>query len=169
MTENLRREVARRLAGLLLIGWAAACQQVPQAPPAGNPAPSEPPPAAAEARDPPAAAASLEGSWRVAVIDGVPLGAQFVLAFRGDSDRLWWEPRCAGMVRDYRIDGGSIWFSRLPQVGPPGTPQVVCAIGLPRRLDEVFRALDAATTVRPVEGNGVHIAGGGHSVTLISR
>ena len=114
--------------------------------------------------------ASLSGEWRVAGIDGESFDGSVGLALRGDADKLWWEPRCAGMARGYRITGSTIAFSSLDPPRGPGDPTpAVCAIGLPPRLDEVFRALDAAAMVKRTPSNGIEISGGGHSVTLFSQ
>jgi hypothetical protein len=114
--------------------------------------------------------ASLSGEWRVAGIDGESFDESVGLALRGDADKLWWEPRCAGMARGYRITGSTIAFSSLDPPRGPGDPTpAVCAIGLPPRLDEVFRALDAAAIVKRTPSNGIEISGGGHSVTLFSQ
>ena len=166
----MRSALVRRLVPLLLISWLAACQQPPPAPLPRNAAHPQPPPTVIEVPVRPVLrVTSLAGAWRIAAIDGRPLDEQSVLAFRGDQERLWWEPRCAGMVRNYHVDGGSILFSSVRPSGPPGSTPAVCAIGLPPRLDEVFRALDAATTISRVGGNDIHIAGGGRSVTLSPR
>lgn len=107
---------------------------------------------------------SLAGAWRVAGIDGKSFDEPYGLALTGDQAELWWEPRCAGMVRGYTIAGRSISFAK---VGSPSS--AVCEIGLPPRLSEVFRALDAATTVVRTPANGIEISGGGHSLTLFSQ
>ena len=113
---------------------------------------------------------SLAGMWRVATIDDRSFDEGYALALRADENSLWWEPRCAGMARGYRIGGVSVSFSSLDPPRPPGSPTPpVCAIGLPPRLGEVFRALDSATTIAPTPENGVRIAGGGHSVTLFRQ
>jgi hypothetical protein len=113
---------------------------------------------------------SLAGAWRVAGIDGGSFNESYGLALRGDADKLWWEPRCAGMARGYRIAGRTISFPSLRPPLPPGSPPPpVCAIGLPPRLGDVFRALDAATSVERTPQNGILISGGGHSLTLFSQ
>jgi hypothetical protein len=56
------------------------------------------------------------------------------------------------------------------RAAPAGTPAPpVCAIGLPRRLDEVTRAIDAATTIGRTVNNGIEISGDGHSLLLFSQ
>jgi hypothetical protein len=123
-----------------------------------------------EPEQPSEAPISLSGEWRVAGIDGTPLNETYGLPLRADERRLWWEPLCAGMSRNYLIKGRSIQFSPIRSPPPPGqsTPPV-CAIGLPPRLDQVFRALDAATEVSRTAENGILIEGNGHSVTLFSQ
>jgi hypothetical protein len=115
---------------------------------------------------------SLAGEWRVAGIDGAELNEPSGLALSGSVDELWWRPRCAGMARSYRIDGLAIRFGPPAGTPPPSSdtpPPPVCAIGLPPRLADVMRALDAANTVGRTPGNGIEISGGGHSVLLFSQ
>jgi len=114
--------------------------------------------------------ANMAGEWRVAGIDGREFNESYGLALSGSARELWWEPRCAGMARSYRMTGSTISFG--PRIGapPPGTqPPPVCAIGLPPRLSEFFRALDAATNIERTDSNGVLISGGGRSVLLFSQ
>lgn len=128
--------------------------------------------AAAPAEVPPAPlrVATLEGEWRVAAIDGKEFNESYGLALSGSERELWWHPRCAGMARSYRIEGRTIEFGpRLGAPAPGATPAPVCAIGLPARLGEVVRALDAAKTVVRTSSNGVLIAGDGRSVLLFSQ
>lgn len=129
------------------------------------------PEAAAEAGSAPAAAvASLAGEWRVAGIDGESLDEPYGIALRGDEGNLWWEPECAAQWRAYRIAGSRIEFSVPARFLPrDGTTPPVCAIGLPPRLPDVMRALDAAETIERTPQNGILIAGGGRSVTLFSQ
>jgi hypothetical protein len=115
---------------------------------------------------------TLAGEWRVAGIDGRELNETYGLALSANERTVFWEPRCAGMVRGYRIQGGAIAFGPNPDLPPrrPGDPpQAVCAIGLPPRLREVFEALDSATTIERTAANGVLIAGRGRSVLLFSQ
>lgn len=117
----------------------------------------------------PAKVTTLEGEWRVAGIDGKDFNEPYGLALSGSARELWWHPRCAGMARSYRIEGRTIDFGpRLDAPAPSATPPPVCAIGLPARLAEVMRALDAANTVVRTPANGVLISGGERSV-LLSR
>ena len=113
---------------------------------------------------------SLAGEWRVAGVDGADFNEPYGLALRGSAQELWWEPRCAWIVRSYRIDGGNIAFG--PPQGAPKPGEVtpaVCTIAPPLRIAEVTRALDAATSVARTEANGILISGGGHSVLLFSQ
>lgn len=142
--------------------------------PSPRPAPTEPAPgslpAAVPAEDPSVSVTSLSGAWRVAAIDGRDFDEPYGLALTGDQNRLWWEPECAGMIRKYRINGRSVRFSSAHPPLPAGSPTPpVCAIGLPPRLGEVFRALDFATSIVRTPENGTLIAGGGHSLTLFSQ
>ena len=143
---------------LLFAAALCACQQAP--------APTSSKPKAAAPR---VAALDLAGEWRVTAINGVAVKPPFVLALTADGAQLWWEPRCAGMVRGYRIDGPSVKFVPVPP--PPGadpnTPIPVCAIGLPPNLDEVFAVLDAAQAVREIPGAGMMIEGVGRSMAIM--
>lgn len=113
---------------------------------------------------------SLAGEWRVAGIDGKDFDESYGLALSGSERELWWRPRCAGMARSYRIDGRAIDFGPpLDAPAPSATPVPFCAIGLPARLAEVMRTLDAAATVSRTPANGVLIAGGGRSLLLFSQ
>lgn len=111
--------------------------------------------------------ASLAGAWRVAGIDGRSFDEPTGLSLTGDDRQLWWEPRCAGVARAYRIEGQRITFVSIKPAGSPGAP--VCDIGLPPRLDEVVRALDNAVSVSRTPNNGVLISGAGHSILLFSQ
>lgn len=113
---------------------------------------------------------NLAGKWRVAAIDGADSGGGYTLALNGSERELWWEPRCAGMARSYRMTGATIHFG--PRIGapPPGGPTgPVCAIGLPPRLHEVMRALDAASNVERAGEGGVTLSGGGRSLLLMPQ
>ena len=118
----------------------------------------------------PVSVSSLAGAWRVAGIDGAPLDEPVGLALTGDAQQLWWEPRCAGAARAYRIDGSRISFTSPLGPRPAGAPTPpVCAIGLPPRLGDVLRALDDARSIARTPSNGILIAGPRHSVTLYSQ
>jgi hypothetical protein len=135
---------------------------------AAVPTPAPPPPRTSTI----APVASLAGEWRVAGIDGAEFNEPYGLALSGNGDELWWEPRCARMARSYRIEGLAVSFG--PPAGTPpassdAPPPPVCAIGLPPRLADVMRALDAATAIGRTASNGVEISGGGHSVLLFSQ
>ena len=81
------------------------------------------------------------------------------IALIADEYELWWEPRCAGVVRAYRIDGTAV-CSCPPRAMP-------CFRRLARRHRQsarsrsrrdsrrLARALDAATTVGRTPANGV--------------
>ena len=156
---------------LLMCLAVAACEQ-PTPAPADRSDPATKPPQ--QASPPPAApvaqVSSLAGEWRVAGIDGLALDEPIGFSLTGDDQQLWWEPRCAGMARTYRIDGQTISFgSTLPPAPAGSPPQPVCAIGLPPRLSEVFRALDGAGSITRTPNNGVEISGPSHSLTLFSQ
>lgn len=115
---------------------------------------------------------TLAGEWKIVAIDGQDFNEPYGLALSADTKEIWWEPRCAGMVSGYAINGSSIRIGRAPSLDPPpppGTPPPVCAIGLPQRLPEAVRALDAATSIQQTPSNGVELSGGGHSVLLFSQ
>ena len=131
-----------------------------------------PPPAEAAAAGESAPVLTLEGEWRVAGIDGQPLEQPVGLALRASAQEIWWDPRCAGYVRSYRIEGGK--FTTGPHIGfvprKPGEPTPpVCTIAPPPRIGDVFRALTEATTIVRTPQNGIEILGGGHSVLLFSQ
>jgi len=115
---------------------------------------------------------TLEGEWRVAGIDGQPLDQPVGLALSASAQEIWWDPRCAGYVRSYRIQGAK--FATGPHLGfvprKPGEPTPpVCTIAPPPRIGDVFRALTEATTIARTPQNGIEISGGGHSVLLFSQ
>lgn len=159
----------RRVAACFAVLTLAACSSggADQTPPTPEPAMSSAP-----AR-PLATIESLAGEWRVAGIDGEPLDEPYGIALSANRDEIWWEPRCAGIARSYAIRG--LRFSIGPAVrstpspAPGAPPPVVCAIGLPPRLADVSRALDAADTIGRTPENGVAISGGGHSLLLFSQ
>lgn len=149
----------------LLLLAAAACD--PATPVAENKAeaPAQAaPPEAARTAEPSAQVESLGGAWRVAGIDGGSFDEPVGLSLTGDAQQLWWEPRCAGVARSYRIEGQRITFVARPGAGGP-----VCDIGQPPRLDEVVRALDGADSISRTPNNGVLISGPEHSVLLFSQ
>lgn len=145
---------------ILLLGL-AACEPRPAVVPTPVEARSEPAPSTVE---PSAQVRSLAGAWRVAGIDGRSLDEPVGLSLTGDEQQLWWEPRCAGVARAYRIEGQRITFASRPGAGGP-----VCEIGQPPRLDEVVRAMDGADSVSRTPNNGVLISGPDHSVLLFSQ
>lgn len=113
-------------------------------------------------------AGGLAGRWRVAQIDGQTSGDAGRLVLAADENQLWWEPRCAGIVRTYRILGPGIRFVS-GQVSPDTPPAPVCEIGLPSRLHDVTRALDDAVAITFVTREIVLISGPEHTLTLYSQ
>jgi len=152
---------------LLALAGLSACDRAPQPP---DPVPAE---ATSSASATPALPApqTLAGEWRVAGIDGAEFNESYGLALSASDTEIWWEPRCAGYVRQYRITGSTIRLSPAPAASSSAsaTPLPVCAIGLPERLRDVVRALDAADRVVRTPSNGVEISGGGYSVLLFSQ
>ena len=151
----------------------------------GSPEQQPAPPRQAEAQLPssdatgpaPRPVDTLSGEWRVAGLDGEVLNEPYGIALSADTREIWWEPRCAHLVRSYRISGDVIAIgppvplsstSPVPD-GTPGPAPVVCTIGLPPRLTQLVSALDAATRVRRTPENGIELSGGGHSLTLFSQ
>lgn len=150
----------------LLLAFLAACQQPIQT----NAGSDAAPPASPSPQAGSVAVINLAGEWRVAGIDGRSVDEPIALSLTGNENQMWWQPRCAGMARTYRIDGQSIIFGSTrppPKAGEPSG--VVCDIGLPPRLDEVFRALDDAQSVARSPNNGVLISGPSHSLLLFSQ
>lgn len=149
----------------LLLALLAACQH-PIRPIACRDAS---PPTFSSLRAGTVAVIKLDGQWRVAAIDGRSVEEPEALSLTGSENELWWQPPCAGMARTYRIDGQSITFGSTTRPRRAGGPSgVVCDIGLPPRLDEVFRALDDAQGVARLPSNGVLISGPNHSLLLFS-
>ncbi len=109
-------------------------------------------------------AVDLTGDWRVAGIDGKPLDRSYGIAIRADFRNVWWEPGCAGQGRDYAIAG-----NRFETQPPPPGPMVVCEIGYPPEVPQIWQAMDAADTIERTAENGVLISGGGRSVLLFSQ
>ena len=116
---------------------------------------------------------NLAGEWRVAGIDGRPLDETYGIALSGNATELWWDPRCAGMARSYRIRDKAISFGPVSVNGRPrapgSPPPPVCTIPLLPRLPDVFAALDVARAIERTPANGVLISGGGRSVLLFSQ
>ncbi len=116
---------------------------------------------------------TLSGAWRVAGIDGESLDEPYGLALEADDTQIWWEPRCAGMIFNYTIDGNAFASESFtdpefrPEPGAPPPP--VCAVGLPPRLSDVVIALDSADHIEVTPSNGILISGPEHSVTLYSQ
>ncbi len=157
-----------RLLPCLLLVLLPACGQHPAVPPAEEPVSDQRPISA-----PLDEVATLAGEWRVAGIDGQPLDQPVGLAISASDREIWWEPRCAGFARSYTIDGLRIAtgpaLGAPPPPSPGEPPPPVCAIGLPPRLAEVFRALEQADRVGRTRENGVAISGPGHSVLLFGQ
>lgn len=106
----------------------------------------------------------------MAAIDGKSLNQSYGLALSANAQEIWWEPRCAGVARTYRISGAGIAFGPPAGAPPPGgMPRPVCTIGLPPEVRDVTRALDAATSIARTRENGVLISGGGRSLLLFSQ
>ena len=109
-------------------------------------------------------AVDLAGAWRVAAIDGKPLGTSHGIALTADHDQIWWEPECALQYRAYRIEG-----ARFDTEAADWSPREVCDIGFPAELPRIWSALDAADAIARTGSNGVLISGGGRSVLLYAQ
>ena len=147
----------------------AACSQETATAPQATSTPGTERPASA----PLATVSTLEGEWRVAGIDGQSLDEPVGIALSASATEVWWEPRCAGMARSYTIDGQRFTSGPILADGPPAAPgsppPPVCTVGLPPRLNEVFRALSEADTIGRTQANGVAISGESHSLLLFSQ
>ena len=138
------------------------------------PLPPPPPPPPYEAPPPPTlqgqAVTTLAGEWRVAGIDGKTFDESYGLALSADHSTIWWAPRCAGYERTYRLDGTRAHFgSAEGEFHKDGSPRIVCQIGIPSRLPDVFLAIESANRVVRTPSNAIEISGGGHSLTLFSQ
>lgn len=150
----------RALPALAVILLAACSQQAAPPPPPGTEGDERP------AAAPLAEITTLAGEWRVAGIDGEALNETYGIAISADADEIWAEPRCAGMVLAYRVEG--LRFSASPPV-PPGPPQPACEIAMPPRVADVFTALRDADIIGRTPANGIAISGPRHGVLLFSQ
>ena len=151
---------------LFLIAACSGSEPDPPAEPPALPVTSAP---QAGPSDSPALAlapvATLAGEWRVAGIDGASVDEPYGLSLSASASEIWWQPRCAGSVRGYAIDGPAITVKL-----PPDTSSLpVCHSSAPPRQADVARALDAADTIGRTSSNGIEISGGGHSLLLFSQ
>lgn len=135
---------------LSLVMCVAACGQSEAELPLESEEPSAEQPAADEDAN-----TSLAGSWRVAQIDGQAHEAIPPLELYANSRLIYWEPACAGMERRYVIEEDVFSASPTPSDGP----KIVCSIGLPEGLQDVFDTLDEADRIESVDGGGVLISG----------
>ncbi len=118
---------------------------------------------------------TLSGNWRVVAIDGKPVTESKTLSLVADDSEIWWEPRCAGMVRGYVIEGNRLDIGAIARKEPfPSGAAVpapmVCAFGLPSGLTDVTRVLADADHVEQTPGalgvSGVMISGESGSISL---
>ncbi|MFC3098173.1 hypothetical protein [Alteraurantiacibacter palmitatis] len=157
----------RALPALAVILLAACSQQA-----------APPPPAVTEGDERPAAmplaeVATLAGEWRVAGIDGEELNETYGIALSASDAEIWAEPRCAGMVLAYRIDGLRYSSAQAgAEISPSeagNPPPPICAIAMPPRVADVFTALREADTIGRTPANGIAISGPDRSVLLFSQ
>ena len=100
----------------------------------------------------------LTGRWTVQMLDlrDLPVGIEVVADWNG----IWWEPGCAGQGISYTIEGDRF------DAPEPGNPGMVCDIGFPEELPEIWAAMAAADTVERTQNRGVLISGNGRSVLI---
>lgn len=102
----------------------------------------------------------LEGAWQVAEVDGRTLVG---VTLKGANGALFWEPGCAGWFIKYRQDGATI---RFKSKSSPAKMRVVCAIGYPKSLPSIFRALPALDRIEFLNTGSVRLTGAGHVIRL---
>ena len=100
------------------------------------------------------------GYWRVAEVDGKAADA-YPLLLGGNQEQLYWEPSCARQFVEFSITGNDWSAERYDSTG-----EIVCSIGVPRSLADVWSALEAATRAEWAGENGILISGNGRSVLL---
>ena len=108
---------------------------------------------------------ALRGRWEVATLDGEAVPGSERIVLYGNDTQLWWEPACAGQRAEIDLDfanGGAGWSAR--QVDTAGA--IVCQIGLPPRLGDVWDALEAGERAEWTDAGGIAVTGDGRSVVL---
>lgn len=131
-------------------------------------------------KTPPAPQVDLAGEWRVAGIDGNEFDEPYGIALSADGEEIWWEPRCAGAIVQYRIVNERFVVIEPPPVSPthPASdrtgmpmppPPAVCTIGLPPRLPDVMNAIRAAEKIERTPANAIRLSGNGRSLTLFGQ
>ncbi|MBH5321652.1 hypothetical protein [Aurantiacibacter sediminis] len=111
-----------------------------------------------DAEDRAARAVDLTGSWTVQALDGEDLSPGIAVEVSWFS--IWWEPNCAGQGVSYMIEGDRF---DAPQ---PGNPGMVCDIGFPSELPEIWTAMAEADSIERTANGSVLISGNGRSVLL---
>lgn len=101
----------------------------------------------------------LTGSWLVQALDGREL--PFALALEADFEQVWWEPGCAGQAVNYAINGSAFNLRQRDSV------EMVCEIGFPPEVPEIWSAMAAAESVERTANGGVLISGNARSVLLV--
>ncbi len=119
---------------------------------------------------------TLAGQWRVEMIDGLATAEmRETTVFSADDKEIWWNPRCAGKVMAYSMDGSDFEITQGAFTPPPPPepgqepiypPRAICPVGLPTYLVDAIRALESATQVQRAHDNTLSFAGGGHSLAL---
>ena len=109
-------------------------------------------------------AVDLTGEWRVTELDGSAATGEYgPIELSADWNNIWWEPSCSGQGVSYTIDGNNF------DAPEPGNPGLVCDIGFPQELTQIWFAMAAADTVERTAEKAVRISGNGRSVTLVSQ
>ena len=156
----------------LILALVGSCAEPPPLSPGLEAPPAYSSPPSASLTPPSASVITLAGEWRVAGINGKEIEGSVGIALRADEREIWWEPRCAGFVRSYKIEGTR--FTTGPFIGfkpyrPGDPPPIVCLIAPPPQMPAIFDALTSADSIRRTPNNGIEISGGGHSLLLFSQ
>ena len=116
----------------------------------------------------------LDGDYRIAEIDGIKLDRADGAILTAGDDEIWWDPRCARLIVQYRIEGNR--FIPIPPQRvmpappgaelPPARTWVVCTVRPPQSAAQAISALSVGERIERFSVNSVWISGGGRSVTL---
>ncbi|MDE1468479.1 hypothetical protein [Aurantiacibacter sp. D1-12] len=108
---------------------------------------------------------TLAGDWRVVAINGEVLRETEIVNLSADESEIWWEPRCAGFVRQYVIEGNRLLLdpvsSDVPREvdGPPMPPPPVCLVAHPPRLSDIAEIFHEADHVQQTQSDIVGPSG----------
>ncbi|XUU61739.1 hypothetical protein ACRAQ6_05570 [Erythrobacter sp. HA6-11] len=122
---------------------------------------------------------TLAGTWQVEMIDGLSTSEMRTIQFSADAREIWWDPRCAGLIMEYRLAGEGFAITKPAEIAPPppasdpdGTgpprlpPPLVCSIGLPPHLQEAASALRSADAVTRDYQNNLVFSGSERYIIL---